>query len=249
MNSINDTSSTGTQYLFPATLGVQKILTLSLLFLLMVPISMTAQTSTELLPFNTVKILGLIEVDLIKSDENRIEVTAFGDDEEKLKISQQNKTLKISTIKSLVNEDLEIRVKVYYQELEALYVAAGARVELGDTIRGNEFYVRAGSGSEVHAMINATRLDAQAAEGAHLTLSGYCEELRAGANTGGILDGHRISCDSGRLRAGTGGEVSATIINELDARANTGGIIRYAGTPTTTSERIILGGEISKLFD
>ena len=96
--------------------------------------------------------------------------------------------------------------------------------------------------------VDCAELDAHASEGAFLTIKGGVGKLKAGANTGGILDGHRLDCQQGRLRAGTGGEVSAKVNDELDARANTGGIIRYAGDPKIKASKIILGGEISPLL-
>lgn len=220
----------------------------TLLTILLLPLNATkAQETTQLLPFNTVKIMGLIEVNFVNGEEEKIEIKSFGSDGKKLKVSQQNNTLKLSTLKAFINEDLDIRVTVYYKDLEAVTIAGGAKVEFEHVIVSDEFYIRAGSGSEVYLEVDNAALDAQAAEGAHLTIRGKSEKLKAGANTGGILDGHRLECNQGRLRAGTGGEVSAKVNGDLDARANTGGIIRYAGNPTISSKRVVLGGEISKL--
>lgn len=205
-----------------------------------------AQEATELMPFNTVKVMGRIDVEFIKSEDEKIKVSAFGDDEKRLKISQQNRTLKLSTLRSLVDEDLDISVKVYYREIAALYVAGGAEAEFKDVLKSDDFYARAGSGSELFLEVDAGSLDLQAAEGAHLTVRGQTRALRAGANTGGILDGHRLTAQKGRLRAGTGGEVSATVEKELSAKANTGGIIRYAGNPTVETGTI-LGGSVERL--
>lgn len=216
--------------------------------LFLLPATGSAQESTEVLPFNTVKLLGLIDVEFIQGDEEKVEIRAFADDEKKVKITQQNKTLKIATLNSLVNEDLDIRVKIYYKSLEAVYAAAGVKVNFAQVVEEAEFYIRASSGSEVYVEVNCGELEAQAAEGAFLTIKGSATKLDAGANTGGILDGHRLNCTEGRLRAGTGGEVSAEVSGELDARANTGGIIRYAGKPDIKSKRTILGGEIHPLL-
>ncbi|PHI20471.1 hypothetical protein CEQ90_06885 [Lewinellaceae bacterium SD302] len=223
------------------------LLAIMLIFINTSASQLLAQDTTDLDPFNTVKIMGLIDVELIKGEEEKIVVRAFGDDADKLSIKQQNKTLKISTIRSLViDQDLDIMVKVYYRDLEALFTAGGADVELREAVATEEFYARAGSGSELYLEINADKLDLQAAEGAHLTVRGTAGKLRAGANTGGILDGHRLVAQNGRLRAGTGGEVSATVEEELSAKANTGGIVRYAGDPKIQIGTI-LGGEVKRL--
>lgn len=219
------------------------------IILFLLPAMVKAQESTDVLPFNTVKLLGLIEVEFIQGDVEKVEIRAFGEDASKVKISQQNKTLKISTLKSLVNEDLDIRVKVYFKSLEAVYVAAGANVTFNQVVKQEDFFIRASSGSEVYLEVECERLEAHASEGSFLTIRGSASKLNVGATTGGILDGHRLSCTEGRMRAGTGGEVSAQVNDELDARANTGGIIRYAGNPALKAKKTILGGEIYPLVD
>lgn len=202
---------------------------------------------TDLAPFEMIKILGLFEVELIAGDQERIEVKSYGIDPEKIKISQQNRTLKVTSLRSLTDDDVEVRIKIYYRELNSLVVGAGAQIESDAVIKAKEFYLNGGSGSEVFLEVETELLEVQAGEGAHLTLKGSTTELRAGATTGGIFDGHRLSSKTARLRAGTGGEVSANVSDSMDARANTGGIIRYQGNPSEVNKRTVLGGEIHPL--
>lgn len=202
---------------------------------------------TDLAPFEMIKLLGYFKVALIASEQERIEVKCFGIDPEKISISQQNRTLKVSTLRPFINDDVEVSIKIYYRTLTALVAEAGAQVESDDVIKTEEFYLNGGSGSEVFLEFATEKLEVQAGEGAHLTLKGSTNELRAGANTGGIFDGHRLESKTARLRAGTGGEVSANVSDSLDAKANTGGIIRYRGDPQEVAVRTILGGEIKAL--
>lgn len=234
--------------LFPVRFFLPRLIPVMLLLALGIS-GLHAQREVDLLPFSHLKLLGLIEFELIADTVDRIEINAFGDDADKIKISQQNKTLKISAVNTLIDEDLDIRVKLYYRDLESVQVAGGARLDFRDTVRRQEFYLRAGSGSEVYLNADVEKLEVLAAEGAHFTLSGRATKLRATANTGGILDGHRLRSQFARLRAGTGGEVSAEVTDELSARANTGGVIRYAGEPGTVKSQIFLGGEIDPLLN
>ncbi|MEL6142541.1 MAG: head GIN domain-containing protein [Bacteroidota bacterium] len=207
---------------------------------------LAAQINTDLAPFEHIKIMGFFDVELIVGEEERIEIKAHDFDIDRIKISQQGGTLKLSTLRSIV-EDADIDVKIYYQSLSSLSVGGGAKVESDQPLVGSDLYIRAGSGSEIYLEIEAGELEAQASEGAHLTLRGKVEILDAGANTGGILDGHRLVAQSAKMRAGTGGEASATVEQSLDAKANTGGVIRYAGSPPETNSRTILGGEVHPL--
>jgi len=205
-----------------------------------------AQIETELAPFEHIKIMGFFDVELIQGAEEKIKVVAHDFDIDRVKISQQGGTLKLSTLRSIV-EDADIDVKIFYSSLSSLNVGGGAKVESDQPLVGGDLYIRAGSGSEIYLEVDAGELEAQASEGAHLTIRGKAEILDAGANTGGILDGHRLVAQSAKMRAGTGGEASATVEQSLDAKANTGGVIRYAGSPPDTNSRTILGGEVHPL--
>lgn len=202
---------------------------------------------TDLAPFEMIKLLGYFEVELIAGEQERIEVKSHGVNPERISISQQNRTLKVSTLRPFMDDDIEIEITIYYRTLTSLVAGAGAQIESDDIIKTEEFYLNGGSGSEVFLEFETRKLEVQAGEGAHLTLKGSTDELRAGANTGGIFDGHRLSSQNARLRAGTGGEVSANVSSSLDAKANTGGIIRYQGNPEEVNVRTILGGEIKAL--
>lgn len=226
---------------------LKSLITTATLLFAMLFNPLAAQLKTDLAPFEAVKILGFFEVDLIKSDEERIEISAWGIDEEDVKITQYGRTLKIGTLKSLTKEDVEVKIKLYYRDINTLQVAGGARLEAEQVIEADDFFLRGGSGSEIYLEFAVRELDINAAEGAHLTILGAAEELEVSATTGGILDGHRLEGHDVIMRAGTGGEVSARVTGRLDAKANTGGVIRYAGTPESVNRRTILGGEIHSL--
>jgi len=208
---------------------------------------LAGQVETELAPFDVLRIMGKFTVELIPAEQERITVKAYGIEADRIKITQQGRNLKVSTLRSLTKDDVDIRIKIYYRELTAIYASGGVEIESDDPLEGDELFIRAGSGSEVYLEVKANELEAQAAEGGHLTIKGEAVRLDGGANTGGIFDGHRLVSQNARLRAGTGGEVSARVEERLDARANTGGTIRYAGSPNQVDSKTALGGEIKAL--
>lgn len=207
----------------------------------------SSSLDTDLAPFETIKLVGYFKAELIAGDQERIEIISRGLDAEKINIVQQNRTLKVSTLRPFMNDNDKVEIKIYYRTLNALIANAGAQIDSDDVIKVAEFYLSGGSGSEIFLEVDTDKLEVQAGEGAHLTIKGSTRDLDAGATTGGIFDGHRLDSKTARLRAGTGGEVSANVTESLDARANTGGIIRYQGNPEEISKRTILGGEIRPL--
>lgn len=199
----------------------------------------------ELAPFEHVSIIGIYEVELVAADKERIEISASGIAPEEIKVSQQRGRLKIGSLRVLTKGEVDVRIKLYYQSIESLELAGGVKLKADTTLVADKLYLRAGSGSEVYLSVDVGNLDARAAEGAILTLEGQANYLRVAANTGGILDGHRLIGRDVTARANTGGEVSVKASEAQDARANTGGIIQLLSRPEKSRIAIGIGGDVT----
>ena len=206
-----------------------------------------AQLDQPLREFEALSVMGLFEVELFPSDEPRMEIYSDDIDPERVKIVQRSGQLKISLLKSLI-EDEEIEIKLYYVpgQLREIYASAGADIRSEGMLETDYLRVRAGSGSQVYLKVELDELDATAAEGGHLGIRGSSAQVECNANTGGIVDGHRLEAQYVKARAGTGGEVSIQVSQDLDAKASTGGVIRYRGEVRERNLRTILGGEVSR---
>lgn len=214
------------------------------LLLLLCP-SLWAQLSVALAPFEHVKILGVYEVELIASDSDRIEITSRGIEPEAIKISQQNNRLKLGSLQLLTKGEVDVKIQLYYRHISSLELAGGVQLRSADTMRVDDLFVRAGSGSQAHLVVDADFLDARAAEGGMLTLTGEANKLRVAASTGGILDGHRLRGRRVTARAATGGEVSFYAIDSQDVRATAGGVIQLLNKPDQSTVSTSIGGEVT----
>ncbi|MEM7571359.1 MAG: head GIN domain-containing protein [Bacteroidota bacterium] len=208
---------------------------------------LSAQLDQPLRDFEALSVMGLFEVELFPADEPRMEIYSDEIDPERVKIVQRGGQLKISLLKSLI-EDEEIEIKLYYVpgQLREIYASAGADIRCDGLLQTDFLRVRAGSGSQVYLEVELDELDATAAEGGHLGLRGSSAQVDCNANTGGIIDAHRLEAAYVVSRAGTGGEVSIQVNDSLDAKASTGGVIRYRGEAKERNVRTILGGEVNR---
>lgn len=207
--------------------------------------ALPAQLAMDLAPFEHVSIIGIYDVELVLADQERIEISASGIAPEEIKVSQQRGRLKIGSLQLLTKGEVDVRIKLYYQSIESLELAGGVQLKADTTLVADKLYIRAGSGSEAHLSLEIGNLDARAAEGAILTLEGQANYLRVAANTGGILDGHRLIGRDVTARANTGGEVSIKASEAQDARANTGGIIQLLSKPEKSRIAIGIGGDVT----
>ncbi|MEM8584391.1 MAG: head GIN domain-containing protein [Bacteroidota bacterium] len=199
--------------------------------------------------FGQISLFGLFEMELIPASEARLVISSDDVDPSKVKVVQRGDLLKISLMRSLINDE-EIDLTLYYvpNRLTSIQVGGGAQIHSSARLQAEDLRIRAGSGSQVFLDLELERLDATASEGGHLSLRGTAQSIDCNANTGGIIEGHRMIGQSVFCRAGTGGEVSIHAENLLDAKASTGGSIRYGGDAPEVNIRTILGGEVMQFL-
>ncbi|MEL7222972.1 MAG: DUF2807 domain-containing protein, partial [Bacteroidota bacterium] len=158
----------------------------------------------------------------------------------------QGGQLKLSLVDGWIKDNRRLRVRVQYVDLGKIRVLAGALLDSRETISRDRLEIKAGSGAEVELDIAVNTLEASAIEGAQLELSGMAQSQYASTATGGQYDATQLAVDRTEVRANTGGEARVVANTMLDATANTGGVIRYAGDPEEKYTKSNLAGEIRK---
>jgi len=76
--------------------------------------------------FTTVKVFDLIHISLIKSDENRVEIT--GEDTQDVEVINKNGTLKVRMKIDQIFNGAKTFVAVYYTSLEVIDGNEGAKI-------------------------------------------------------------------------------------------------------------------------
>lgn len=208
-----------------------------------------AQDIRKLSPFEGVSVIGNIEVILVAGDEEKASVEAFGVDEEDVSVYVKDDILRLQLVNSIFKRDEKARITVTYKKIRSLKANAGSHISNEGTIEGEKFYVKTTSGSDVELNLNVGALDASVMEGGLLTMNGTAESQEVSAATGGRYEGLGLTCKRSFARANTGGQVELVALESLDAGANTGGSIRYKGSPDERNTKTLLSGEVHRIQD
>ncbi len=83
--------------------------------------------------------------------------------------------------------------------------------------------------------------------GSRITLSGKADNLEVDGDTGSKFLGEGLTSANCTASAGTGAQVYITVEKELNARANTGGYIKYKGQAGVRNVKANTGGSVSKI--
>lgn len=210
-------------------------------------ISLSAQSSRTTGPFDELIVSGKLNVLIEQSDNEEVVIYEEGYSEGDVNISLRNGVLKVSSVDGWIKKDnRRIPVRINYKHLHKIRVSAGAKLQSDQTIIVDQFEIKAGSGAEVELKVELKTLEANASEGAILKIYGETENQYVATYTGGEYEGRGLECANTHVKSNTGGQAEVVANQYLDAVANTGGGIRYSGSPQEKYTKSNLGGDIRK---
>jgi len=165
------------------------------LFAVMGSLTVSAQSmiDKEVGDFYKIKVFDLIEVNLIKSDENRIIIK--GDNVHDIKVVNNDGTLKLrmQLDKKFRGEDTFI--EVFYKHLNVIDGNEGAKIVCNELIKQEHLEIRSQEGAQIKAGLDVVDLEVRAVTGGIVEASGLAENQWIVLNTGGIFEGRELQKD------------------------------------------------------
>ena len=192
--------------------------------------------------FKEIKVYDLINVDLIKSTENKI--TISGKFAEDVNVIQKNNILKIRMkLKKMLN-GAQTNVKVYYTELDIIDANQGAVITSNDLIKQYELILKAQEGAYISVNAETKRTEIKSVTGSTIITSGTTSKQDIKIATGGVYKGSSFSAENTELSIKTGGKANVRTSNVLEVKIFSGGDVYIYGTPKQLKQRKIFGGRI-----
>lgn len=214
------------------------------LLLLAATSGLSAQITKNVGDFNRLSVFDRISVELIQSNDNRVEITGkrSGD----VEVINKNGELKLRMKLDKLLKGETIEAKVYYTNLKSINAAQGSYVSSNAPIKTRELDLNSKEGSEIKLSVNVDEIDTRSVTGGIITLSGTARELDADLGTGGILNAKGLHADEADVDINAGGEASVYATRSVDAEVRAGGDIVIYGNPAKVEEKTTLGGSIRR---
>tara|TARA_B110000091_G_scaffold213648_1_gene263725 strand:+ start:2654 stop:3343 length:690 start_codon:yes stop_codon:yes gene_type:complete len=199
--------------------------------------------------FTTLKVYNGIEVELIKSNEHKLEIT--GEKAEIVKIKNVNNTLKLSLPFSLKPEknaaNGEVLIKLYYNKDIAIIDANEGSTITGKDITQDKLEVNTQERAFINLVIKVKYLEVRASSGGIIKLSGDTKNQNVDVDLYGIYNGFSLICEVNSIvKAGTGAKAEILAGEILNAKVSFGGSIFYKGSPEVLKDKRVIGGIIQK---
>lgn len=195
--------------------------------------------------FSELKVYDLIEVELIKSKENKAIVT--GSNIEDVVLNNKNGTLKIKMNIGKIFDGNKTKVTLYYTTLDAIDVNEGAKVYSTDTIKQFEISLRAQEGGSIQVPIEVSYAIIKAVTGGSIKTTGSSKSQNVSLLTGGLYKGEELETIKTEVSINVAGEAHVKATKLVDAKIRAGGDVLVYGNPETINENIALGGKVKKV--
>lgn len=218
---------------------------LALLLALIVSPFVFAQKSSALGDFNKMSVFDQIQLTLVPSDTQKIEIE--GENVDNVNVVNKNGALKIKMnfVKSLQGEG--VKVTLFYKNLTEILADEGATIKAKDPIKATKLDVTAKNGAVITAEIDTERVDVKAGSGSIVKLSGKANVQDIVSNSGAEIRNKKLLTNQTTVTVNAGGSADVNATELVDAKTRAGGRITIYGNPKNVSEKNVLGGTVKKV--
>ncbi len=192
--------------------------------------------------FREIKVFDLIEVNLIKSDENKILIK--GDNVEDIEYVNRDGVLKLRMEfeKKFRGEDTFI--EVHYTDLRVIDANEGSRIVCNELLEQDRIELRAQEGARIEAGLKVQDAEIRAVTGGMVYATGLATNQVITLNTGGVFEGRDLKTDYSKIRVSAGGEAELYASEEVEIQIRAGGDVYVYGNPRQVQKDRIFGGRI-----
>ena len=218
------------------------ILTLSGIFLVLVVYAQSRETR-NLGSFNEISVSEAIKVELVKGSSEKAEIEVSGTDAENVLTEVSGDRLKVHMADGNWR-NVNAFVRVTYRNLEEIDVSSAGSVTTESSITSSRMEMDVSSAGKADLIFDVGQMEVDISSAAQLNAKGEADVIEVDVSSAGSMDAYDLECRSADLSASSAGHIKITVNEALDARASSGGSIRYKGNPDKEHVSSSSGGSI-----
>jgi hypothetical protein len=202
------------------------------------------QVNRDLGQFDKISIFDRISVQLIPSDENRIEIN--GSRSEEVEIVNKNGTLKIRMALRKLLDGEDVSAKLYFKQIDEIEASEGSYVICDVAFKQTVLSLNTKEGAEVRLVLDVKKANLRAVTGGIIKIKGSASNSDIAIGTGGVVKAMDLETVQTTITITTGGEADIRASELVDAKVRAGGNITIFGNPKQINQKVTLGGSISE---
>jgi len=192
--------------------------------------------------FSEIKVYDLIEVNLIKSDENRILIK--GEKVDDIKFVNKDGTLKLRMQLEKKFQGEQTLIEVYYTDLDIIDGNEGASITFNETVVKDKLVLKTQEGAQIKIGMKVDDVEIRAVTGGIIEASGLAKNQVIVINTGGVFEGRELKTSTASVKISAGGEALLSASERVDINVQAGGDVYVYGNPKEVNKKTLAGGRI-----
>lgn len=237
------------------------------------PFNMTPKEGTGIiksktynLSFDEIKVAQSINAEVVKSNEEKVVVTAPADILEDILVENNNGELYIHFKPNLNISARNVAVKIFAKDFSSIKASSSATIKIKDTftqdattiaasssgsvqgnIEANDLTIDVSSSGTYSGKIWAVNLDSQVSSSGNIMISGKTKNAAMKSSSSGTLDANNVVAENAEVSASSSGNISLSVSNQLNAAASSSGSIAIyrKGNLNVISQKESSGGSVS----
>jgi hypothetical protein len=195
--------------------------------------------------FTGVKVSEGISVYLKKGDKESARIEVTGTNPSNVITEVSGSYLKVH-MRDGNYRNVNAKVYVTFVSVDKLYASSAGNLYSSETIKSNNMEINASSAGTIEVVVEAGRLEASASSAGDIELKGKARSVIMDAASAGEVDAYDLEADDAEIEAASAGAIKISVKSGLDAKASSGGSIRYRGNPDRSNTTSSSGGSVKK---
>lgn len=196
--------------------------------------------------FKGVKAQTAVDVYLKKGTKESVKITVEGRIEPKDVLTEvSGGILKVGLGNGNYN-NTDVKVYITYVELDKLMANSAGNIFCENVIKSTKLSLSATSSGTIDIQAEVDELEANAGSAGEIRLKGKAQTAVIEAGSAGEVDAYELVANVVKVKAATGASAKVNVVKEIEARAATGGDIRYRGNPERSNTSSSTGGSVKK---
>lgn len=181
-------------------------------------------------PFTAVKVSTGIYLEIVPGNTNQVLVESDENIVEHIITEVKGGELRIYS-ERMISGAASKKVQLTYTNLEALTTSSGSHLLINTPLVADNLHLKSSSGSTVRGTVFVKNLTVKTSSGSDVSLSGQSKDVEVAASSGSTAQLKDLECESCHAKASSGANTSVFCKEMIQARASSGGVVKYFGDP------------------
>lgn len=195
---------------------------------------------------DVVKASNGLEVLLLVSDIQLVSVEADENLQDHIITELIDGTLYVKTDKNIRSAKSK-KVTISFIDLKGIHASSGASVKSLSDMLSEDLHLKASSGSQLDINLFAKALTVESSSGSNISLRGQAQHFNSKASSGSSINAKDLEAIFCTSKASSGSDITLHAKRTLEAKASSGGNIKYYGEPEVVNQNKSSSGSVQKM--